>query len=1122
MLSKILALSSALILTFAVAERSPAADAAKAAEWPSPVTWKPDPRAVKSGLYIEPQTAATKQTVTFTVSEPDGIARKSWPVRGGIPLFRGELADPSMVRLLDAKGNPVPVQAIATAFWPEKTVRFLCLDFVTDLAAKETASFTLEYGSMVPKVDSKVMVKSEQAGACEIATTHGTYAFKSAANFLEVRLDKTKRTIGPITSELKVAKDDKGGNPTTMPLNVERIEISERGPVQCTVHVVGHFGDQKTAFSKWTIPEGYLKSFRGAPMHNDYWRYPVSLHFRIYRGSDQVYLEHCFGYNGDEFSDFVQSYALKIATGLKDGTFAYGPDDKAQSTSALGVRLNQFANDKWTLTGKATAEGKRFGGWAAITGGGSTVFAALREAWQNWPVAVRAEANGDLVYEIFGDKPDSALDLRYFNPDGTFHQSHSMYNGYKLGTYYTNTDANGRAAGLRKIHEMVLSFAGEGQNHSEIARASHKQLVPWAGQKRFKDTRAMGLISVYENERWAHMNQYYKAFLALMPLLHETNNFYGWVDWGDVPMVDAAKEGKFVLDFDGAYGWSNGERGLCTYFYQYVASGDRFFLDTGRSMVHHTIGIDAEHEGGDFPHGSYARHDQVHWREWDPEECRQGGYRGWHNYAWLTGDPEVRSLMISAGSDAASNRRNMDVSDPDKSSFKVGGNMTANQQLAHWCWVSTGDWRYARAHHAVAQLSEYYCSLAQGIPYMTEFHANNKGELMEAGAMPASGPGSQQGYWYTYGGDDLLLDWTMLTGDPAAVGALLQESRQTVPGIGNFAIYHQPEAMLVAIAYLEPTNPGLPGALQHRLGLIPGLHYWEKDKRKSPERFANAQEWDGYNAYQYGKNGWSIYGCMAQESLHILAALEHLESKPKPILSIPLLQIPAIVHARDDKDTALLEIDGTKTVGTPEEIAEYAWSVNGKQVATGAQAKLEVPIGPAIIGVQLTTKDGMKLQSQAAINVLASGEWKYSFGAGAKGFLDGHRRYDAVGYGWSADNPANAYETNPPYQDPEHGQGCGFLLIWRTTDFVIKMPAPGGNYSLEMGAAVKSDYGPFRGPASVNGVAIQTPNVSKTGNYLWEYKGDVKADANGEIRISFVRDDARFAVAGYVIVRKKK
>ena len=95
---------------------------------------KPDPRAVESGLYIGPVAPVARDAVAFTVTEPSGVARRRHPVRGAVPIYRGALKDPKSIRLIEG-GREIPVQGIATGLWPEGTVKFLCLDFLTDLKA---------------------------------------------------------------------------------------------------------------------------------------------------------------------------------------------------------------------------------------------------------------------------------------------------------------------------------------------------------------------------------------------------------------------------------------------------------------------------------------------------------------------------------------------------------------------------------------------------------------------------------------------------------------------------------------------------------------------------------------------------------------------------------------------------------------------------------------------------------------------------------------------------------------------------------------------------------------------------------------------------------------------------
>jgi len=80
--------------------------------WPPVVTWRPDERAVKSGLYIAPRPPAARQRVSFTVAEPSGVPRRDWPVRGAIPPYRGELAEAAKIHLLDEAGNLEPWKVV--------------------------------------------------------------------------------------------------------------------------------------------------------------------------------------------------------------------------------------------------------------------------------------------------------------------------------------------------------------------------------------------------------------------------------------------------------------------------------------------------------------------------------------------------------------------------------------------------------------------------------------------------------------------------------------------------------------------------------------------------------------------------------------------------------------------------------------------------------------------------------------------------------------------------------------------------------------------------------------------------------------------------------------------------
>lgn len=84
--------------------------------------------------------------VSFTVTEHDGVARRGFPITGGIPLARGTVTEASDLGLVDDRGVPVPLQTQATSRWPDGSVRWVLLDFPVDLVALQTREYRLATG----------------------------------------------------------------------------------------------------------------------------------------------------------------------------------------------------------------------------------------------------------------------------------------------------------------------------------------------------------------------------------------------------------------------------------------------------------------------------------------------------------------------------------------------------------------------------------------------------------------------------------------------------------------------------------------------------------------------------------------------------------------------------------------------------------------------------------------------------------------------------------------------------------------------------------------------------------------------------------------------------------------
>ncbi|MCX7826916.1 MAG: hypothetical protein N2689_15365, partial [Verrucomicrobiae bacterium] len=103
-------------------------------------TWRP---------ASEPKTKLSGR-VTLRVEPPASVGDKlrDWPVTSGVPFPKGALGGARNVRLLNANGAVVPLQAAVTGRWQDGSVKWLLLDFRHSGGA---ADYTLEFGPKITR-----------------------------------------------------------------------------------------------------------------------------------------------------------------------------------------------------------------------------------------------------------------------------------------------------------------------------------------------------------------------------------------------------------------------------------------------------------------------------------------------------------------------------------------------------------------------------------------------------------------------------------------------------------------------------------------------------------------------------------------------------------------------------------------------------------------------------------------------------------------------------------------------------------------------------------------------------------------------------------------------------------
>ena len=124
--------------------------------------------------------------VPLAVQEFSGVARTGEAVRSGVPVpRRAGLLSAGDLRLLDQNGTPVPARFSVLGRWgagPADTtapVRWVLVDFATDVAASATNRFTLTQGGPGPALPALNIVETTTNIT---VTTHNEDHFYPAGN----------------------------------------------------------------------------------------------------------------------------------------------------------------------------------------------------------------------------------------------------------------------------------------------------------------------------------------------------------------------------------------------------------------------------------------------------------------------------------------------------------------------------------------------------------------------------------------------------------------------------------------------------------------------------------------------------------------------------------------------------------------------------------------------------------------------------------------------------------------------------------------------------------------------------------------------------------------------------
>ena len=494
--------------------------------------------------------SALAASVPLTVTEDAGVARQNEGVTSGLPFPMGLVKTNTPLRLLDERGAELPLQAQTTATWRDGTVKWVLLDFQTDLAAGSTRTFRLEHGEGVRRDAVPAVRIQMEDTADKLWINTGPLRFSiSKRNFGildEAFLDRNHNgRFEPdepvietgLRQSLTLARQFAGLTPRV--LAPEEIRIEEPGPLRGVVKVSGWIED-------------------GAG--NRLAQYVVRV--QAHAGSQTVQLSHTLVQLSSTIKMlWLRHFALTLQPKLgPDARFIMGGQPGAHrgilsTNSAAALVQLQEGSYAFRQTDGATNHGFKAPGWVEVSDGQRSVLVGNRFFWQQFPKTLTVSYRG-IGIGLFPAESPRAFDLDQ---------------------------------GLAKTHEILVRFdAGprEVEQCAQAIGASEHPLfaiapVPW-----YCDSKVFDELLPFDFDRFpdyetlteASGDQYIKKMAT------------GWRNWGDVYYGGEYKgtNSYMNLEYDVHHNF------LC----QFARTGQRKYLDTAITMAKHQADIDTNHKTG--------------------------------------------------------------------------------------------------------------------------------------------------------------------------------------------------------------------------------------------------------------------------------------------------------------------------------------------------------------------------------------------------------------------------------------------------------------------------------------------------------------------------------------------
>ena len=566
------------------------------------------------------------KTVPVELAEDAGVDRNAF-VRFGFPLPQSALFDLNHIKILSPSGGEVDAQFAATAFWKDKSVKWVLIQFNAPLKANCKAVYQVAFGNEV----------SRRAGATTLQMTWTNDSITVITGPLKAVIDKKKfnllkevwidrnnngkfdssEQIGGFSGDGLLLIDEKIKSFSSAALPPNKISVEENGPEKIVLKIEGRYGSGVSAYMTYNVRLGFKRNSPEVEMS----------------------ISHIDTWIKNEFSDITSlNLSFKPADKIEKFTIATAGKPDKYLSFAVKQENRVFQEDDQNLSimpGSKKEKSKLTGLFEFYTAKWQ-IGAALKNCWQRWPKAFAVTPN-EFTIELLPEQPGTD-----FGKNLPFYLQYPFCEGkyrMKWGMSFTENlrfDFSGKIP--------VAALAAE-SNNSVIAVLSPQW---YASTKVFPgvSTNADKQFSVWDD----NIARYFKKHMALKAEQRE----YGFMNYGDW----FGERGR---------NWGNNEYDLqYGLFMNFIRTGNRDYFRLATLGAEHQADVDCVHAYPDqFYLGANHQHSIGHTGVWtqsvkraswthpyDTHTSAEGGHtwiKGMLTDWCLTGNPRVYESALKLG-----------------------------------------------------------------------------------------------------------------------------------------------------------------------------------------------------------------------------------------------------------------------------------------------------------------------------------------------------------------------------------------------------------------------------------------------------------------------------------------